>query len=82
MTESESGSKRLGLIGYAAILSLPWQNYRDLPQLLAAALKEIGAVEQQEVCRPLMGLGFKQMAQFRQAQGEGPPQGPLAIIGS
>ena len=34
-----------------------------LPQLLlTAVLKEIGAVEEQEVCRPLMGLGFKQMA--------------------
>lgn len=57
-----------GLFGWPTS-ALSWNSRsRHLNQLLLAAdLKEIGAVEPQEVCRPLMGLSFKQMAQFRQA---------------
>ena len=56
-----------GLFGW--LNSAPSWNSRSshLTQLLAAALKKIGAVEQQEVCSTLMGLSFQQMAQFRQA---------------
>jgi hypothetical protein len=57
-----------GLFGWPTS-ALSWNSRSShLTQLLlAAAMKKIVAVEQQEVCRPLMGLSFQQMAQFRQA---------------